>query len=265
MMSFDCHASFPFLFEHAGQLFMVPETSEGGYIDLFACDDFPGIWHRKTRLMGGVDAADTVVFQHQGRWWMITSMREDRKKAARWLAVYYCDDIFSPEWQEHPVTRTRRFAGTRFSTGRNAGAVIRSGDLLLRLVQDNRNYYGESVRVMQIETLTPAEYEETPFTGSNTFTDIARRYCPHHISTHGNFVAFDVRDRVSYLQHFSKRFRPVCATDCPVDFPQSTPFVVYRPGRSAYLQERQGAVERQDRRRYFQPDVRFAGGAQPGR
>jgi hypothetical protein len=68
---------------------------------------------------------------------------------------------------------------------------------------------------MRIETLTPAEYEETPFTGSNTFTDIARRYRPHHISTHGNFVAFDVRDRVSYLQHVSKRFRPACADGLP--------------------------------------------------
>lgn len=215
VMHLDCHASFPFLFEHSGQLYMVPETSQGGYIDLFVCEEFPGSWRRLTRLMDGVDAADTVVFEHQSRWWMITSVREDSRRAARWLAVYFCDDIFNPDWQVHPFTRTRQFDGTRYSTGRNAGAIIRSGGQLLRLAQHNRNYYGESVRVMQIETLTPTEYVETPSASPDVVSNITQCYSPHHVSLHEGFVAFDIRDRVSYLQWFSKRHQPARAGGQP--------------------------------------------------
>jgi hypothetical protein len=211
LIHLDCHASFPFLFENSGQLYMVPETSQGGYIDLFLCEDFPASWRRLTRLMDGVDAADTVVFEHESRWWMFTSMRADRRKESRWLAIYFCDDIFNPDWRMHPFTRTKQFAGSRYSTGRNAGAVIQSGGKLLRLAQHNPNYYGESVRVMQIETLTPMEFVETPSAVTNTVTEITQHYSPHHVSMHEDFVAFDVRDRVSYLQWFSKRHQPARA------------------------------------------------------
>jgi hypothetical protein len=215
LLDLDCHASFPFLFEYSSRLYMVPETSQGGYIDLFVCEDFPVSWRRVIRLMDGVDAADTVVFEHESLWWMITSMREDSQRTARWLAIYFCDDILSPDWQVHPFTRMKQFAGSRYSTGRNAGPVMQSGGKLLRLAQHNRNYYGESVRVMQIESLTPTDFVETPSAASDAVTDIFQRYSPHHVSVHGDFIAFDVRDRVSYLQWFSKRHQPVRAGGLP--------------------------------------------------
>ena len=201
MMAFDYHASFPFLFEHGGKLFMLPETSRGNCVDLFVCENFPGKWRHVTRLLDGIDAADTVLFQHDGLFWMITSVRKNRQNASRWLAVYFCEDLLSGNWQPHPVNGSRKFYGTRYSTGRNGGAVTYLGGNLLRLAQHNQDYYGQSIRVMQIDRLTPSDYIETPYSGSNILTEISRSFSPHHISLYGDFIAFDVRDRMSYLQY----------------------------------------------------------------
>jgi len=201
VVSLDCHASFPFLFEHASQLYMVPETSQRGRIDLFICEDFPRVWRPVRLLMDGVDAADTVIFQHHARWWMITSVRQSSAQASRCLEIHFCDDFLNQDWQPHPVNADKRFSGTRYSTGRNAGGIVRSGQKLLRLAQDNHDYYGQATRVMQIDTLTTTEYLESLFDGENILTDIAQRFSPHHISLHDDCIAFDIRDRVSYQQY----------------------------------------------------------------
>lgn len=219
-VSLDCHASFPFLFEYANQLYMVPETSRRGRIDLFICVDFPRAWSQVKTLMDNVDATDTVIFQHQAHWWLITSVRQDSGQASRWLEIYFCDDFLSQNWQPHPLNAARRFDGTRFSTGRNAGGIARSGHKLLRLAQHNHDYYGQSTRVMQIDTLTTTEYAESLFDGENILTDIAQRFSPHHISVHGGFIAFDIRDRVSYQQYvpfWPGAVRPGMHRPCPGD------------------------------------------------
>ena len=201
MMSLGCHASFPFLFEHEDTLFMVPETSWGNCVDLFVCESFPGKWRHAARLLDGIDAADTVLFQHDGLYWMITSIREDRQNKARWLSIYFCNDLLHGTWQPHPVNKLKKFEGTRHSTGRNGGAIVHHDGHLLRVAQDNHDYYGQSIRIMQIDKLSTTDFSETPYRGHNILTDISRRFSPHHISLHGDFVAFDVRDRSGYRQY----------------------------------------------------------------
>lgn len=201
LLNLDCHASFPFVFAHGDELYMIPETSHGQYVDLYVCENFPLRWRRAARLLDGVDAADTVILQHDQLWWLITSVRQDRQKPARFLSIYFCEDFLRGPWQAHPVNAARKFDGTRYSTGRNGGAIIRHEGNLLRLAQDNRDYYGQSIRVMKIDQLTTAEFSESPYDEHGLLTDISRRFSPHHISVHGDFIAFDIRDRVSYLQY----------------------------------------------------------------
>jgi len=128
---------------------------------------------------------------------MVTSVPRGQQAASRWQSIYFCDNLVSNDWQPHPFNETRRFDGTRYSTGRNGGANARYNGSLLRLAQNNRDYYGQSLRVMQIDKLTPTDFVETPYTGTNILTDISRRFSPHHISLHGDFISFDIRDRVS--------------------------------------------------------------------
>ena len=87
MLPYAGHVSYPFLFEDSGKVYMVPETCSERSIDLYECESFPARWRHYSRILNGVDAADTVVFRHRDRWWLITSVR-DHPGEQRYLSIY---------------------------------------------------------------------------------------------------------------------------------------------------------------------------------
>jgi hypothetical protein len=191
------HASFPFVFRHGETLYMVPETCHEGCIDLYRCEEFPHRWSFARRLVERVDAADSVVLAHEGRWWLITSLRDDGD-GPRYLGVFFADDLLDGGWRAHPVNQRRLYGDSAFGGGRNAGAPLRWRDALLRPAQCNARYYGDGLRWMRIEALNEREYQETPFTGTHGLVQLAERLGPHHVSSQGDLVAWDVRDRLGY-------------------------------------------------------------------
>ncbi len=68
------HMSFPYLFRFNDKLYMCPETSEKREIRLYECVDFPLHWKFCTTLMDDISAADTMIFEKDGRWWMFTNI-----------------------------------------------------------------------------------------------------------------------------------------------------------------------------------------------
>ena len=57
------HMSFPYVFEHSGFFYMIPETSENRTIELYKADNFPLEWRKKAVLISGLSLVDTVVFE----------------------------------------------------------------------------------------------------------------------------------------------------------------------------------------------------------
>jgi len=197
------HLSFPLIFEADGALYMLPESCATRSIDLYICDAFPHKWRLKKRLMYGVDAADTAVLKHDGRWWLVTALRE--AGGPRYLGIFSSEILLTTEWEAHPINEKRLYADQPNSSYRNAGNILRDAEGLLRPVQINRDYYGEYASVMRIETLTRTEYREVPYAGSHPFAEIARACAPHHYSEKGSLSAWDVRDHVGYLNRAPAR------------------------------------------------------------
>lgn len=196
------HVSFPHLVAHDDQVYLLPETSGHRTVDLFVGTDFPGRWRLQRRLLADIDAADSVLLRHAGRWWLFTSVRLDPARPARALAVYHTDNLLQGVLQPHPINAERRYAGAGFSSGRCAGAFIHAPDgAWLRPVHASRRYYGQGLRFMSIAKLTPTEFQETEYTGDHPLAALARRVSPHHISVAADCAAYDVRTRVSYGQH----------------------------------------------------------------
>jgi hypothetical protein len=189
------HASFPFLLEIDGTLYLMPETCADLSVDLYECEEFPHRWRRRRHLLRGVDAADSILFEHGGYWWLLTSQRDDPSDGHRYLAIYYADDPLRDSWHPHPVNRERRYGTEPFGSMRNAGGPIRHGDALLRPVHSSRRYYGESVSFMQIDVLTTSIFRETPYRGSHPLAELAGRVSPHHVSRCGAVTVWDCRDR----------------------------------------------------------------------
>ena len=208
------HLSFPFLFEHGGELFLLPESSQARTVDLYRCEQFPDRWRLRHRLLVDVDAADSVLIRYADRWWLFTSVR-DHGDQPRHLAIFHTDDLFTGEWQPHPVNARKLYADRPYGSGRCAGGIVCLADgTPLRLIHWNQRHYGEGTKLMRIETLTPDAFSESEFTGTHPLGERTARWSPHHLATCGDLVAWDVRDRVSYwgwVPWVGRRFRAATA------------------------------------------------------
>lgn len=155
------HMSYPYVFEHEGDLFMVPETRQNRTIEIWKNTSFPESWTKVSDLMTDVSAGDTTLFRHEGRWWMFTNIsRTSKLRSADELHAFFSDDP-SPlggSWKAHqrnPLVRDARCA-------RQGGRVFIDDDgRLIRCAQDTAVRYGYAVLFFHVEDLTPERFTQT--------------------------------------------------------------------------------------------------------
>ncbi len=189
------HLSFPFLFEHRGQLYMCPETSQAKQVRIYRCAKFPLIWELEKIIMDGVSAADTMLFQRKGKWWMLTSIDESgARDHCSELYLFSSDSPLSTTWVSHPQNPIRIDS----RGGRNAGLII-EGNRLFRLAQcQGFDLYGHGLLAQEIKELSDFHYVEEPVAAIGPGFRKGLRGA-HHLSTTGSITVID---------HVSRSFVP---------------------------------------------------------
>lgn len=150
------HLSFPFLFDFAGELYMCPETMGGNDIRLYRCTDFPLGWEPAATLLNGVAAADTVIFEHAERWWMLTTIDPSgTQDPTSELHVFFSDTPLGG-WQSHPGNPVRTDLSAR-----NGGFLPPDERGPLRVAQrQGFDQYGAGWVIRRIVRLTTTDYAE---------------------------------------------------------------------------------------------------------
>jgi hypothetical protein len=188
------HMSYPFVFEDGGALYMIPETTHNRTVDLYACERFPDGWRLRKRLLYGLDAADTNLLVHDGRYWLFTSVRDPGRRG-RYLCIFFARELCAERWTPHPVNRRRLYEEAPNTSGRGAGGFFRREGALIRPAQRNPDYYGQSIVLNRIDRLTEEEFQETPVGTVTAPARSGRKTGTHHVSLSDRFVVMDVRDR----------------------------------------------------------------------
>lgn len=153
----DHHLSYPFLFEFDGVLYMAPESSGAGRLDLYRCRSSPFDWTFDRTLLSGHAYVDATLFEHQDRWWLFCSMREGRLRPNNSLCAFYADTPLATRWRPHPLNPLRR----SFADARPAGALFRDrGGLLLRPSQNCVPRYGYGLNLSEVLELDIEHYRE---------------------------------------------------------------------------------------------------------
>ena len=149
------HASYPFLIEDEGRIFMLPEIAASGELTLYEARDFPGQWHPVATLLAGIPAVDASVLQFQDRWWMF-ACRSDYG-INHDLFIWHAPDLRGP-WTPHsdnPVKTDARSA-------RPGGTPFVVDGILYRPSQDDSTIYGRRVVINRVDMLTPTSFRERP-------------------------------------------------------------------------------------------------------
>jgi hypothetical protein len=194
------HLSYPYLIEHAGETFMVPECHRAGEVALYRARDFPGGWVRETALLSGVPASEASFLRHEDRWWMFFTVVGPKARDQRELHVAYADELTGP-WHLHaanPILNDRsgaRPGGTPF--------ISRDGAVILP-VQDCSKTYGGAIRLLWFTRLTP-ETIATQKLGvrltGESFSTTHQEGC-HTLSACGDLTLVDTkRIRRSWSRH----------------------------------------------------------------
>ncbi len=89
------HLSYPFLFHHDGELYMLPETAGNGTIEAYRCTRFPGQWEFSKVLMHDIYAVDATLLAHAGRYWLFANVREPGGSSLNALHLYWAQSPLS--------------------------------------------------------------------------------------------------------------------------------------------------------------------------
>ncbi len=152
------HMSYPFIFEMDNVFYMIPETGGNRSIDLYRCTEFPGKWEFLKSIMKNINAVDTTLFNHSGKWWLFTVIDKIDSELAvsPELYLFYSDDFLSDTWTSHPMNPVI----TDVRTARPAGKIFIQDGKICRPSQDCSGSYGNSFDINQIVILTETDYME---------------------------------------------------------------------------------------------------------
>jgi hypothetical protein len=149
------HLSYPFVFAHAGQIWMIPESSANRSIALYRADPFPDRWVREATLVADIEASDATILHHGGCFWMFAATRDGAGSWSDTLSIFSAPDPLGP-WRAHPANP----AVIDQRAARPAGAFVRRGGRLWRPVQDCSAGYGTGVGLVEILRLDHSTYEQ---------------------------------------------------------------------------------------------------------
>lgn len=168
------HLSYPFVFACGSDIFMMPESSENGTVEVYRAVEFPGKWELHKVLLSNVMAVDPTLLAHEGKFWLFVNMAATEGASINdELFLFRSDSPFGP-WLPHaqnPVV-------SDVCSARPAGRIFEQDGRWIRPSQDCSLRYGYKIKLNCIELLTPTEYKE------REIGEIGPSWMPGNLATH---------------------------------------------------------------------------------
>ena len=181
------HLSFPYIFRYDGHIYMCPEASESNEITIYRSQVFPLKWATHSTAMTGISAADTMIFEYAGKWWMFTNIdASGTHDYCSALHIFHSETPINCNWTAHamnPIIVDCR-------GGRNGGLIIQDGRIFRGAQVQGYDQYGQGIIVSEIVLLNELQYAEAE---CKEFGPCRRRGLVgvHHISSTGDMTVID--------------------------------------------------------------------------
>ncbi|TYK65766.1 glucosamine inositolphosphorylceramide transferase family protein [Colwellia echini] len=151
------HLSYPFIFDHDDELYMIPESVENNTVELYRCTQFPDKWEFVMNLMENVSLLDATLLFHNNKWWMFANGAE-HKGVSTWdeLFLFSSDNLLSQDWASHPMNPII----SDCKQARPAGKIFERNGSLYRPSQNSSHKYGYGFNFNRIIQLDERNYRE---------------------------------------------------------------------------------------------------------
>ena len=176
------HLSFPYIFYYQDNLYMIPESFQSNSIRLYKCVEFPLRWEYQKDILSGIEVVDTMIFFHNGKWWLLTNLKSNLA-----LIAYYSEDPLTGTWIPHE----KNPLVIDSDISRNGGILDVSVGFPVRCRQKQGfNLYGASLTLARITDLTSNSFSE------KNIGQILPNFFPkikgcHHIHSNEKYTVYD--------------------------------------------------------------------------
>lgn len=147
------HLSYPFVFEHDGVVYCIPECHQADRVNLYRFNEKDLKLEQECALMEHIQAVDPTLVFHEGRWNLFFTQKDQPSVK---LYRYVADDLKGP-YEPHPLNPVK----VDCADARMAGAFFEWNDQLVRPAQECVRYYGTAVCLNRVDVFDNLHYEET--------------------------------------------------------------------------------------------------------
>ncbi len=181
------HLSYPNVFEHDGEWYMVPESGEDKTVQLYRCTGWPGQWEKVMNLMEGAACYDSTFVQHDGRWWMFVNMQAYPGQGPDdELHLFYADELLTTDWTPHPLNPI--ISDVRCA--RQAGPIFKRDGVIYRPSQHGGGCYGNGTHINRVDELSTKAFAETRL--ETHYPDWCEQItATHHLAESGGLTVAD--------------------------------------------------------------------------
>ena len=149
------HLSYPYVFAHGGETWLMPESSARGGLEIYRAAEFPDRWELAHSLFEGLPVVDATLFEHDGRLWLLAGVATPGGSDWDELFAWHAPALAGP-WTAHALNPIK----SDCRSARPGGRPLRVADRLVRPAQRCEKFYGEALVWLEIRTLTPEAFEE---------------------------------------------------------------------------------------------------------
>lgn len=191
------HLSFPYVFKHDGQWFLMPESAENNELNVYKIESDGSLSFYKTLLH--IDAIDTILFNHDENWYLFFTRKNNSNVD---LHVYFSKDIWGP-YESHKNNPVK----TDIRSARPAGGVFYIGNDLIRPAQNSAVYYGSKIEFNVINKLNENQFEEKHIKSIEPSSNKSFRRGIHTISSVGDFTIIDQKQHTFIYKSFAYQLK----------------------------------------------------------
>lgn len=178
------HMSYPFLFEHEGVIFCIPETYQANQVRLYRALEFPDQWQFEKVLIDKYAGIDSTLFKHKDMWYLFSTNKN-------WgphynLNIHYSASVFGP-WQEHPKNPVK----TDIRSARPAGTIFEHNGDIFRPSMDYSEKVEGRIVINKIVTLTISDFKEEMHNIVHPYKDTFFSDKVHTLSQVGQYTLVD--------------------------------------------------------------------------
>lgn len=161
----DYHLSYPLVFRHKGEIYIMPEAGHSDTLYLYRATRFPDEWEKAAVLLDGIKLADTTPFDYHGRFYAVTKCNRTRQDPMLLLR------IDPDQWSVTGKT----VVTDDISVSRPGGHVIRQDERYYLVTQDCQKDYGTALNFLEF-SIDGNDHLEYRFT---------KKITPDHVGVDG--------------------------------------------------------------------------------